>query len=79
MKLISVFIFVFLLSACSFNENSNYWNEHNNQRIVLEKKLNKILKKSEDITLMTMEEYKIYIDDYTKKSEYPNIEKWKKM
>ena len=75
MKLISVFIFVFLLSACSFSENSNYWNEHNNQRIVLEKKLNKILKKSEDITLMTMEEYKIYIDDYAKKSEYPNIEK----
>ena len=75
MKLISIFNFVLLLSACSFNENSNYWNEHNNQRIVLEKKLNKILKKSEDITLMTMEEYKIYIDDYTKKSEYPNIEK----
>ena len=75
MKLISIFTFAFILSACSFNENSNYWNEHNNQRIVLEKKLNKILKKSEDITLMTMEEYKIYIDDYTKKSEYPNIEK----
>ena len=75
MKLISIFIFAFLLSACSLNENSNYWNEHNNQRIVLEKKLNKILKKSEDITLMTMEEYKIYIDDYTKKSKYPNIEK----
>ena len=75
MKLISVFIFVFLLSACSFNENSNYWNEHNNQKIILEKKLNKILKNSEDITLMTMEEYKIYIDDYTKKSKYPNIEK----
>ena len=75
MKLISIFIFAFLLSACSFNENSNYWNEHYNQRIVLEKKLNKILKKSQDITFMTMEEYKIYIDDYTKKSKYPNIEK----
>ena len=75
MKLISVFIFVFLLSACSFNENSNYWNEHNNQKVVLEQKLNKILKKSEDITLMTMEEYKIYIDDNTKKNKHPNIEK----
>jgi len=26
---------------------------------------------------MTLEEYEIYIDDYTKKSKYPDISKWK--
>jgi hypothetical protein len=25
---------------------------------------------------MTLEEYEIYIDDYTKKSKYPDISKW---
>ena len=29
--------------------------------------------KSYDITAMTQEEYKIYIDDLTKKSKYPDI------
>ena len=28
---------------------------------------------TEDITSMTFEEYEIYIDDYTKKSKYPDI------
>ena len=32
-----------------------------------------ILKKSDDITTMSIEEYDIYIDDYIKKSKYPNI------
>jgi hypothetical protein len=32
-----------------------------------------VLKKSEDITTMTLQEYEIYIDDYTKKSKYPDI------
>ena len=40
-----------------------------------QKKINEILKKSDDITKMTLEEYEIYIDDYTKKSKYPDISK----
>ena len=38
-----------------------------------QKKLAKIIKKSKDITLMSLDEYKIYIDDYIKKSKYPDI------
>ena len=41
-----------------------------------QKKLLEILKKSEDITTMTFQEYEIYIDDYTKKSKYPDISQW---
>jgi hypothetical protein len=37
------------------------------------KKLSKVLKKSVDITSMSYDEYKIYIDDYKKKSKYPDI------
>ena len=40
---------------------------------VNQKKLSKTLKKSADITTMTLDEYEIYIDDYTKKSKYPDI------
>ena len=41
--------------------------------MVFQKKLPDVIKKSEDITSMTFEEYEIYIDDYTKKSKYPDI------
>ncbi len=43
------------------------------KRIEEQRKLSEILKKSEDITTMTLQEYEIYIDDYTKKSKYPDI------
>jgi len=39
----------------------------------IKKKLSQILQKSDDIIKMTYDEYKIYIDDYTKKSKYPDI------
>ena len=42
-----------------------------------QKKLSEVLKKSEDITNMSYDEYKIYIDDYTKKSKYPDINQWR--
>ena len=62
-----------ILSNCSLNKDSKYWTEDVEKRKENEKKLSKILKKTDDITTMTLEEYKIYIDDYTKKSKYPDI------
>ena len=75
MRSIRIFLFLIILASCSFNDNSRYWNEHNEKRIAKEIELNEIKKKSKDITLITMDEYKIYIEDYTKKSKYPNIDK----
>ena len=43
------------------------------KKVKIKKKLSEVLKKSEDITTMTYEEYKIYIEDFTKKSKYPDI------
>ena len=64
-----------ILANCSLNKDSQYWTENSIESITNQKKLNEILKKSDDITSMTLEEYEIYIDDYTKKSKYPDISK----
>ena len=72
--ILSVFLLLFL-NNCSLNKNSQYWTEDTIKNKDEQKKLLKILKKSKDITSMTLEEYKIYIEDYTKKSNYPDISK----
>ena len=73
MKLIFTFLVLILLSNCSLNKDSIYWSKDVIKKKNDQKKLLTILKKSENITNMTIEEYKIYIDDYTKKSKYPDI------
>ena len=73
MKLTLILIIFLLLNNCSLNKDSKYWIEDVEKRDENQKQLSEILKKSEDITTMTLKEYEIYIDDYTKKSKYPNI------
>jgi len=69
-------IFLIFLCNCSLNKDSQYWKKHPEKKKKNQKKITEILKKSDDITKMTLEEYEIYIDDYTKKSKYPDISKW---
>ena len=73
MKFTFILSLLFILSNCSLNKDSKYWTEDVEKRKETQKKLSKILKKTDDITSMTLQEYKIYIDDYTKKSKYPDI------
>ena len=73
MKFTFILFLFFILSNCSLNKDSKYWTEDVEKRKENEKKLSKILKKTDDITTMTLDEYKIYIDDHTKKSKYPDI------
>ena len=69
-------IFISLILAnCSLNKDSQYLTENSIENKNNQKKLNQILKKADDITSMTLDEYEIYIDDYTKKSKYPDISK----
>ena len=63
------------ISNCSLNNDSKYWSEDNNKRVEKEKELIEIKKKSSDITSMTLNEYELYLDDYTKKSKYPDMNK----
>ena len=73
MRIVSIFFLSLMISNCSLNEDSQYWTENSNESIIIQKNLKEILKKAEDPTSMTLEEYKIYIDDYIKKSKYPDI------
>ena len=74
MRLIFCF-FILFISNCSLNKDSQYWTEDTIKKKNEQKNLSKILKKSKDITSMTLDEYKLYIEDYTKKSKYPDISK----
>ena len=73
MKLIFIFFIVLILNNCSLNKDSKFWTEDVDKNVKDQKNLSDILKKSEDITTMSLREYEIYIDEYTKKSKYPNI------
>ena len=75
MKKIPYILPFLFLTNCSLNQDSNYWNEDRIRNEENQKKISKILKRTDDITRMTFEEYKIFIDDYTKKSKYPDINK----
>ena len=61
-RLLLLAIFIFL-NACSFNIDSKYWNEKSDKKND-NNKLTEIIKKSNDIRLMTIEEYEIYINNY---------------
>ena len=75
MRKFIIIFFSLTFTNCSLNKDSQYWTENSIESKTNQKKLNEILKKSDDITSMTIEEYEIYIDDYTKKSKYPDISK----
>ena len=75
MRKFIIIFFSLILTNCSLNQDSQYWTENSIENKINQKKLNQILKKSDDLTSMTLEEYKIYIDDYSKKSKYPDISK----
>ena len=75
MKFLILLLFVMLFNNCSLNKDSRYWIEDVVKKKNNQKKLSEILKKADDITTMTPSEYEIYIDDYTKKSKYPDISK----
>ena len=75
MKFLISLLALILFSNCSLNKDSQYWTEDVVKKKNNQKKLSDILKKADDITTMTLSEYEIYIDDYSKKSKYPDISK----
>lgn len=72
MKNILILIIFILLSNCSLNKNSKYWNQ--DLTIKKDQKISSsIPKKDADIRTMNTKEYKIFIDEHIKKSKYPDI------
>ena len=73
MRILVYFGLTIVISNCSLNQDSKYWTEDSIKKKVDNQKLIKIIEKSNDIRLMSVDEYKIYIDDYIKKSKFPDI------
>ena len=73
MRILLFFLFYLMLNNCSLNKYSDYWTKDNVKKKTDSEKLIKIIKKSNDIRLMSVDEYKIYMDDYIKKSKYPDL------
>ena len=73
MRILVYFGLVIVISNCSLNQDSKYWTEDNIKKKADNQKLIKIIEKSNDIRLMSVDEYKIYVDDYIKKSKFPDI------
>ena len=73
-RLLFLISFLFLTN-CSLDKNSEFWNEDMIIKKENEQKISKILEKSADITSMTVEEYELYIEEYTKNNKYPDISK----
>ena len=75
MRIIILLIFLILLSNCSLNNDSVFWTEKTIKKNYENNELILILNKSNDITSMSFDEYKIYVEDYLKSSNYPDINK----
>ncbi len=68
-----LFVLFILTTACSFNKDSRYWSEDNIKRVNDEIKFKKITDKSDNIFSMTFNEYKIFLENYTKNTKYPEV------
>ena len=74
MRFIFLIIIFNLITNCSLNTNSKYWTEDDlENKDKFKNEMNKVLLKSNDITQMTWEEYKLYLRDYTIKTNYPDL------
>ena len=73
MRILVYFSLAIIISNCSLNQDSKYWTEDSIKKKVDNQKLIKIIEKSNDIRLMSVDEYKIYVDDYIKKSKFPDL------
>ena len=75
MRIIISLTFLILLNNCSLNNDSEFWTEKRVKKNDENNKLLLILNKSNDVKSMTFDEYKIYVEDYLKSSNYPDINK----
>ena len=67
------FILLLILSACSLDKNSTYWNEDPIKKSLENKNLSKILKKTGDYRNMSFDEFNLFLKDYSNEADYPDI------
>tara|TARA_B100001175_G_C19001158_1_gene398962 strand:+ start:279 stop:503 length:225 start_codon:yes stop_codon:yes gene_type:complete len=64
---------ILLLQSCSFNNTSNFWTQDSIQKSVENDKLLEIKDKADNYKKMSFKEFKIFLKDYSKESDYPDI------
>jgi len=69
--LLSTFL---LLLNCSLNVDSKYWTEQTNKKIITNKIDLDLNSQSINITSMSSEDFRIYADEHTKNSKYPDLD-----
>ena len=66
---------ILILSSCSLNKDSTYWNEDPMKKSIEDKKLSKILKKTGDYKTMTFDEFNLFLKNFSANADYPDINK----
>ena len=64
---------ILFLTSCSLNKDSAYWNEDSIKKSADDKKISKILENTGDYKSMTFDEFNLFLKDYSKNVEYPDI------
>ena len=62
-----------ILTSCSLDKNSAYWNEDPIKKSIENEKLSKILNNTDDFKKMTFDEFNLFLKDYSENSDYPDI------
>ena len=66
-------LLILVLTSCSLNKDSTYWNEGTKKKSLNDKKISELSKKNNDFKSMTFNEFDIFLKVYSNKSEYPDI------
>ena len=75
MKNLIFILFIFILNNCSLNKDSKFWTENSMKKKVSIDELEKIMKKSNDLLSLSFNEYRMFINEFNKKSKFPDISK----
>ena len=73
MKFFFISLLFLILNNCSLNNNSKFWTEDVEKKVIIKNELNKIMIKSNNLMSLTFNEYMIFINEYDKKSNYPDL------
>ena len=64
---------ILILTSCSLNNNSTYWNKDSLKKSSENKDLSKVISKTNDFKTMTFDEFDLFLKDYSKNAEFPDI------
>jgi len=64
---------ILVLTSCSLDKNSAYWNEDSIKKIIEDKKLSKIKKKTTNFETMKEDEFNLIIKEKADKTDYPDL------